>query len=152
MMATCLADALHEAVEDVLEKMFFAEAAPMDAETGPPEELVAARVDFEGSPSGRLNLRITVPAARALAADFLGEEASDLSPDATAEVIGELANMICGSLLSRVESDTAFRLSAPVVAFETGPLVRESDGPASRLAALESGALRVCLVCESALP
>ena len=73
----------------------------------------AAHLTFEGDPPGSLTLLMTPAAARSIAADFLGEEEAELSSRQIGEVVCELANMICGSVLSRVERNTTFRLSAP---------------------------------------
>lgn len=143
MTPTGVSGALREAVDEVLETMFFVQAEGEAAAGRPPEELVAARVSFEGIPSGTLSLRIALRAAHDMAADFLGEEASEVAPGRTLEVIGELANMICGSVLSRVESENTFRLSEPVAAVETGTVVHIPDGAAAHNVELSGGALSV---------
>jgi CheY-specific phosphatase CheX len=102
--------ALAESVEETLEKMFFiAGLQEPDPDALPPLEL-AARVPFHGAPSGRFTLRVTDEAARSMAADFLGEEAS---ADQVREVVCELANMICGAALSRAKDSGDFRLASP---------------------------------------
>jgi CheY-specific phosphatase CheX len=109
-----MAEALRNSVTDVLEKMFFVRSLDED-EAGERDsgEMLTAQLTFEGELPGSLSLQIRSKAARALAADFLGSEEEDLSDREVGEVICELANMICGSVLSRVESGTAFRLSSP---------------------------------------
>jgi CheY-specific phosphatase CheX len=139
---------LREAVDEVLETMFFVESEGPASRSGPPEEMVASQVDFKGSPSGSLSLRITLPAARSLAADFLGEDVSDLAARRAAEVVSELANMICGAVLSRVESDTTFRLSAPLTTFETGPVVQVLPGAVACHLAIPGGTLTVSFLCQ----
>jgi CheY-specific phosphatase CheX len=105
---------LEQSVEEVLEKMFFIRSLG--------EELRAARrasdavtvlVAFEGAAMGSLLLRVTRDAARSISADFLGTEDNELSGQQVAEVICELSNMICGSVLSRVDPTGTFRLSPP---------------------------------------
>lgn len=118
-----LVDALRNAVTEVLEKMFFirvledpreaAEFSTHARSRGEPE--MAARVAFHGEPSGSLSLRLGCPVARAIAADFLGEEEPELETRHVEEVIAELANMVCGSLLSSVESAVTFRLDTPAI-------------------------------------
>jgi CheY-specific phosphatase CheX len=102
--------ALAAASAEVLETMFFAEvlgAAP------PPAAGIAARVVFRGSPPGAFSMAIDSAAARALAAGFLALDESELSEPRVGEVVCELANMICGSVLSRLEPDAAFELLHP---------------------------------------
>jgi CheY-specific phosphatase CheX len=114
MPETPIQCALRESVEEVLEKMFFVEAIEEPSlEAGSPDAEIAVRLTFEGSPSGALTLRVTSAAARRFAADFLGEDEALLSPAQVGEVSCELANMICGSVLSRVESAATFRLASP---------------------------------------
>ncbi|HWB85380.1 MAG TPA: chemotaxis protein CheX [Bryobacteraceae bacterium] len=106
--------ALAESIEDVLEKMFFISALQGDEpQPGSARSDVVAQLSFEGEPSGWLVLRISGGAARSIAADFLGAEEQELTSAQVGEVICELANMICGSVLSRVESEAAFRLESP---------------------------------------
>lgn len=111
--------ALQESTQEVLEKMFFIHCLgePLESESEP--EFVA-HLTFEGDPSGALTLSVRASAARSVAADFLAAEEPDLSEQEIGEVVCELANMICGSVLSRVESSATFRLASPqIVAFPT---------------------------------
>jgi CheY-specific phosphatase CheX len=146
MTKACVPDALRESVEEVLEKMFFAESGDPGPIARTPEELVAAQVDFEGSPSGCLRLRIGLQAARQMAGDFLGVEPSELADGAAVEVVGELANMICGSVLSRMESETIFRLAKPLAVSENG-VVDDWNETTSYTVALPGGLLSVRFEC-----
>ena len=51
--------------------------------------------------------------ARGLAANFLGEDEADLADADVGEVVGELANMLCGSVVSRMEGNSHFVLTHP---------------------------------------
>jgi len=106
---------LAAAAGEVLETMFFTPVygpAPAGASVSGPR--MAARISFQGTPSGVLILSVPEPAARALAANFLASEGDDPLPVSQLRgVVSELANMVCGSLLSRVESEEHFRLSSP---------------------------------------
>ena len=106
--------ALRESVDEVLEKMFFIRSLGECADLSGEPEMVA-HLTFEGQPSGSFTLRASRDAARSIAADFLGEEPHMLSDQQAGEVICELANMICGSALSRIQSDFHFRLGAPAL-------------------------------------
>lgn len=123
-----LKQGLREAVTDVLEKMFFIRILedPQAAGTVPAGEVecradprIAVCVSFHGRPSGRFSLLLDSGAARSIAGDFLGEEDPELEPQQVEEVVCELANMICGAVLSRVESTITFRLDAPLVVNST---------------------------------
>src|SRR5271165_5274170 len=100
------------AVDDVLETMFFsAPFGPAEPETG--TEVLAARVAFHGRPSGALGVRLSAASARILAAGFLGEDEETLADAQPGEVVCELANMLCGSLVSKIESEESFDLASP---------------------------------------
>ena len=107
--------ALSTAVADVLESMFFLEALGEAAEPPAEAETVTAHLTFDGDPPGWFHLRLARSAASAIAADFLGEDAESLTDRQSAEVTKELANMICGAVLSRIESRASFRLGTPEI-------------------------------------
>lgn len=138
MTETIVRQALRDSVDDVLEKMFFLQTLGESPDPEPDgstaiDEL-AVRVAFQGEPSGSLVLRLTPVAARQIAADFLGAEEAEVSDLRTVEVVRELANMICGSVLSRVESATTFRLGAPEI---VPPSEQTAAGPLSIRYAVE---------------
>ena len=74
-----------------------------------------ARLEFEGEVSGSFTLRMNTGTARLLALNFFGEEESDITELAVGDMVGEMANMICGSVLSRLEAESHFKLSHPSV-------------------------------------
>jgi CheY-specific phosphatase CheX len=106
---------LAESVESVLERMFFVDAAGEAVGESPCDPVLAVRVPFEGDPCGWLILAVSLSVARSIAADFLAAEDQALSPGEVQDVVCELANMICGASLSRLESETTFRLGVPEI-------------------------------------
>jgi hypothetical protein len=113
-------------VGDVLESMFFLDTLGEAAEPPAEADTVTVHLSFEGDPPGCFEMRLARPAANAIAADFLGEDAESLTSRQSTDVTLELANMICGAVLSRIESSAAFRLGAPhVVAGIAGDGLRE---------------------------
>jgi len=109
---------------DVLEAMYFTSVLEVTREDAFPERggtegmpsfqaEYAFSLNFRGDVSGRFGLSLSGPAARCLASNFLGEEDSNLSIHEVGEVIGELANMLCGSVASRIEGERKFVLSHP---------------------------------------
>jgi CheY-specific phosphatase CheX len=104
------------AARQTLETMFF--MLPDAVSTGPqrpPGALIAASLTFEGSPPGRFGAILSEPVGRTLAANFLGvEDEGTLSPARIAEVSGEFANIVCGSVLTDLEGETGFDLSTPL--------------------------------------
>lgn len=120
-MSEPLRQLLRESVDQVLEKMFFIE--PMGEISVPegdalPGDVISVRVPFQGEPSGCLRLRLTRNAARPIAADFLAADEGDVSDVQMSDVVCELTNMICGSVLSRADSATSFHLAAPQMVTE----------------------------------
>jgi CheY-specific phosphatase CheX len=113
---TVIRPALSSAVADVLERMFFLEGLSEAAEPPPEAETVSVYLRFEGNPPGCFQMRLARNAANAIAADFLGEERESLTDQQSIDVTLELANMICGAVLSRIESNAAFRLGVPQIA------------------------------------
>lgn len=110
--------ALASAVEEVLETMFFATvlasgegAVPPEGDGGAPA--ITAALRFEGSPSGGFRVSVPMKLARVVGAGFLGREEAGVSDSQAAEVVCELANMICGSVLSRLESKATFQITHP---------------------------------------
>jgi CheY-specific phosphatase CheX len=141
-------EALSSAISDVLERMFFIEVLGEAAEPPPKVATVAVRMSFDGDPPGSFQMRIARPAANAFAADFLGEDAAALTDRQSTEVTLELANMICGAVLSRIESRAAFRLGSPqIVTDETGE--RGSAEETRCTVETGSGALTVAIQMET---
>jgi chemotaxis protein CheY-P-specific phosphatase CheC len=141
-VVTSLSEAVHDAARAALEDMFFmvvfgaSEAAPLGT------EVVSARVDFSGGASGYLSIAVSRPAAAEAAANFLGEDAGAVGEEQLNSVVAELANILCGSALSRWQHDGRFVLSSPVV----GDFV-EGDGTIAKCALeLEEGFLWFSLV------
>ena len=110
---TTIRSALASAVADVLERMFFLEGLGEAAESPVEADTATIQMTFDGDPPGCFQMRLARPAASAIAADFLGEAAESLTGQQIAEVALELANMICGAVLSRIESNATFHLGAP---------------------------------------
>lgn len=118
---------LSESAQTALETMFFAspDSVSMDPQR-PAGELIAASLTFQGSPPGRFGLVVSDLLARNLAANFIGvDDPAELLPGQVAEVIGELANMMCGAALSDLESNANFNLGAPGAMF----IGAEEQGP-----------------------
>jgi CheY-specific phosphatase CheX len=142
--------ALSSAAAEVLDCMFFLEVLGEVAEPPPQAGTVSVQVSIEGNPPGCFQMRIARPAADAVAADFLGEDLESLSARQSTDVTLELANMICGAALSRIESRAAFRLGSPEVVADDS--VRRKSGKETRCT-LETarGALTVAIQLETGI-
>jgi CheY-specific phosphatase CheX len=121
------------------------DGAPLAGEPlagGAPADEIAVSLTFQGEPPGALLLRLTSEAARQISADFLGIDEAEVSALQTSEVIRELANMICGSVLSRVESAAAFHLGAPRIVTASEEIARSISNTRYRVR-LSNGQLTV---------
>ena len=122
---------LAAAVEEVLETMCFTSvlssgegAAPASiegtasagCEATVPDAATptcTAALRFKGDPSGGFRVSVPRSLARAVGAGFLGCEEMEVSDSQAEEVVCELANMICGTVLSRLESEATFQITHP---------------------------------------
>lgn len=105
---------LRESVEEVLETMFFLTVEQeVDWADVAAKEHLFAEMDFQGAAEGRLELAVSADLAPMLASGFFGKDESELSEAEIRGVVCELANMLCGSVLSRLESGSLFALGAP---------------------------------------
>lgn len=105
---------LHSASE-VLETMFFTGVAGEEANEEP-GRTISAKLKFDGNASGEFGIRVPVSTAMAIARNFLGlDEASDRQ---AAEVTCELSNMLCGSVLSRIDANGRYALEHPEIDHE----------------------------------
>lgn len=131
---------LLQATQQVLETMFFTSVMG-DRDTPPDGPCVDARVSFRGSPSGVFGLRLSASAARSIASNFLGaEDENELTDEQIGQVVCETTNMICGAVLSRVESDSVFDIALPELAPAPTGWTRSLD--------LDNGAVMVALSLE----
>ncbi len=128
----------------VLETMFFSPVLEYaDPNDGVGRERLATLLHFDGRPQGDLQIDLDPEAARLLAASFLGMEAGAVSEVQVEEVIGEFANMTCGSALSSLGRVEYFHLKTPLT---SRPLVYEHAIPGVRRGfQIEGGTLSVCL-------
>ena len=106
----------------VVETMFFASieertAGGVGDEGG---DRVGASVAFHGACEGSLAISLDRAAVEVLAAGFFGEAADGQVGDQCESVMGELANMVCGTMLSKLERKAIFCLEAPVALEASG--------------------------------
>ena len=138
---------LSESAIEVLESMFFTSVLEaIDPGGHSAEGWVSAQLSFRGTPPGRFGIRTSPEAARKLAASFLGQEEDSVTETQSGDVICELSNMLCGSVLSRLEKDSLFELSQPKV----GPAETPADISAICGFALEEGPIELWLALEEA--
>lgn len=100
-----------ECAAQVLETMFFCPANPAPGEA---RELAHTMgFGFFGGHPGRFIVTGDRDAVLCLAENFLGLDESEVDDAQAGQLIGELANMICGTYLSRAYPDSRFHLGSP---------------------------------------
>jgi hypothetical protein len=100
--------------QEVLETMFFSEAEAVAC--GHESDWIAARVRFSGDPSGELTVMLSRELALAASAGFLAEDAGEVTAEQLNQVSCELANIICGAILSRLHPQARVTLGVPELA------------------------------------
>ncbi|HWY49643.1 MAG TPA: chemotaxis protein CheX [Bryobacteraceae bacterium] len=98
---------------EVLETMFFDEPVAARCEHSWISSAASVRLSFEGSHRGEFLLSVSPQVARSIAPAFLGIEADEVTGTQASQVLLELANILCGSVLSRLWPDSDLRLGAP---------------------------------------
>ncbi len=112
-----LAEAAGRAASEVLETMFFAEAVAVPCQHGAwLDRAVSAHIRFEGSHRGEMRLSVSKGAADSIAGAFLGLEPLELTEQLGCQVMLELANILCGAILSQLWPESKLALGAPEMA------------------------------------
>jgi CheY-specific phosphatase CheX len=106
-------DAIREVVAKVLETMFFTEAELAACEHAWLKSAPCARIQFAGSHRGEMLLGVSAEATDPIAASFLGLDPMELTAAQRGQVIQELANILCGAMLSHLWPESRLALSTP---------------------------------------
>ena len=139
VQAAELSEILRDVVAEVLETMFFTEASGVGCEHAWLSEATTVRVPFSGSHCGQMLLCVSADVVSSIAPAFLGRDFGETSREERGQVILELANILCGAVLSRLWPESRLQLEAP----ETGAWEDGTEGalhccfelPEGRLAA-----------------
>lgn len=110
-MKQAFAGHLVPSAEQVLETMFFTGVVSSGEPCVPGcPEMITRSVAFEGPPDGQLCVGVMPQTAAALASSFLGLDPENVTLPDCEQIAEELANMICGSVLSRCAPASSFQL------------------------------------------
>jgi CheY-specific phosphatase CheX len=128
------------ATAEVLEKMFFTgiETSGKGGEIET-ESPVQVELHFSGPLTGTLRMRMGEASARALGSTLTCLEPDEFSRERCIQAAGELANMICGCLLSHLEPDANLALTPPEETLDEAAL----PGSIRRWFRLPEGALAI---------
>jgi hypothetical protein len=105
---------VNSVTQEVLETMFFSEAEAVVCGHGC--DWIAARVRFSGEDRGELTVMLSRELALAASAGFLAEETAKVTAEQLNQVSCELANIICGAILSRLHPHARVTLGVPELA------------------------------------
>jgi CheY-specific phosphatase CheX len=154
MQASEFAPLITECCAEVLDAMYFTTVLETTHESGSMPAVgsqdFAFSLRFQGDIHGTFGVRLAAASARTLASNFLGEEEDALSPQEIAEVAGELANMLCGSVVSRVEGRSKFVLTHPEP-FEAASTMEGADMLVSTLDT-DNGPIHVWVLVDAPVP
>ena len=115
MIAEQIASKLRDAANSVLEMMFMAPVLA-DQEFPPPNVIdpLLVGLEFQGEVKGTFALAVAARTAESLAVSFMGMGPGEpLERQTVIEVLGELANMLCGHFLGQLNYHDTFRLTSP---------------------------------------
>lgn len=107
MTTACLKDVLLDSAREVFETMVFMALAE-SGENSPAmgETALLGSITFKGNLKGCLAICCDVACARTIAANMLGMDASaELGEADICDAIGELANMVMGTVKSRIQNE-----------------------------------------------
>lgn len=105
--------ALTRVSSEVLETMFFSEVIPAQCEHSWLASARVVEVTFDGSHHGEMWLAVGEEAVPELAAAFLGLDPSEAGEIERAQVMLELANILCGAVLSSLWPESSLQLDPP---------------------------------------
>jgi hypothetical protein len=104
---------MQQVASEVLETMFFTEPERAACEHGWLRAASCARIHFEGSYCGEMQMALSEEASDPVAASFLGLEPMELTDAQRGQVIQELTNIMCGAMLSRLWPESRLALASP---------------------------------------
>jgi len=125
----CLGDALFEGAKEVFETMVFMNIEKsVEPEPRIADATLFGSITFKGSIDGCLGLCCSLSCARTIAGNMLGlDAAGKLSEDDITDAVGEVVNMVMGSVKSRIQADVGnIEVSIPSVV--TGRYLTNSLG------------------------
>ncbi|HTW65267.1 MAG TPA: chemotaxis protein CheX [Bryobacteraceae bacterium] len=135
-------DMIQHVAAEVLETMFFTEAEPVECDHVWLEIAPCAQIRFDGSHSGEMVLGVSAEAAEPIAASFLGLDPMELTDAQRGQVLQELANILCGAMVSHLWPESKLALASPEL---TGWQEWLSQGVLHRCFALPEGMLAISI-------
>lgn len=103
----CFSTALLEGAKEVFETMIFMEITePSEPDRQIEGDSLLGSITFKNSIEGCLSVRCSVPCAKTIAANMLGiDTPEEISEEDVCDALGEVTNMVMGSVKSRLQTD-----------------------------------------------
>jgi chemotaxis protein CheX len=100
-----LSDVMVDAAKEVFETMIFMDIeTTLESSPSPQGQSIFASITFIGSMEGRLTIHVSHEGAMLIAKNMLGmDPQATLSIEETCDAIGEVANMVLGSIKTRIQ-------------------------------------------------
>lgn len=125
----CLNEALLAGATEVFETMIFMDVRESDEQNQHPKSnTLLGSITFTGEMEGCLGICCSLSGAKAIAQNMLGlTEAEDLGEEEITDAIGEVVNMVMGSVKSRIQ-DTVGNLNVSIPTVVRGQSLDNSLG------------------------
>ena len=139
-MSVEMMEAMHQAISDVMNKMFFLPVQVNKKGLAMREwfsnklPLVGAAITFTGPSSGYAYLLIPAGVAREMTANFLGVAEKEVDVKQERDTVKEALNMITGHMLSKFDKKGDLRIGIP-------KLINENDLSVGKLDGFNKGAI-----------
>jgi len=117
------------AIFDVVEKMFYVFLEPVGDEYS--DYAMEAAIQFGGDLKGEISILLSDGLAENMVRNFLGLAKGQMTRDDIEDCVKEVANMICGNFLGRLDRTKMFDLSTP--SFSRPPRKTGTKGESCRL-------------------
>jgi len=114
----CFSAALLEGAKEVFETMIFMDLEePCEPEREIDGDSLLSSITFKNTIEGCLAIRCSISCARTIAANMLGiDTPEEITEGELCDALGEVANMVMGSVKSRIATDTGeVQVSIPTV-------------------------------------
>jgi CheY-specific phosphatase CheX len=99
------------AIFDVVEQMFYVFLEPVGDEYS--DYAMEAAIQFKGDLKGEVSILVSEGLAKSMVQNLLGLETGQMTKEDIEDCVKEVANMICGNFLGRLDQTRMFDLSMP---------------------------------------
>jgi CheY-specific phosphatase CheX len=103
---------MRAAIFDVFERMYYVFLEPLHDEYS--DYAMGSSIKFDGASHGELIILVSEGLAKTMVQNLLGIESKEITEQDIEDCVKEAANMICGSLLGKLDQTKVFDLSIPL--------------------------------------